>query len=188
MKFDTFIKIDRQGLVIRYLVAVVTCVWIVGVSAADFDASIPMRCKGAATYYVEGHVAGVGPTEFMVDTGSGYLTISQEALATLLSQQRARYVKDLTGVLADGKEMVVSVYSLDEVTIGDRCKLTDVEAAVFPGKDRFILGLSALQKAAPFIFSLDPPTLALSNCARKANPPWLASGDEFQTSLSLQRP
>jgi hypothetical protein len=164
---------------IRGLFAVLTYLWIMGAYAADFDAPIPMRGKGASTYYVEGDLAGIGSTEFMVDTGSGYLTISQDALATLLTQQRARYVKDLMGVLANGNEMVVPVYSIDELTIGDRCKLTNVEAAVFPGKERFILGLSALQKAAPFIFSLDPPTLALSNCADNRDPSRLTGEGGF---------
>lgn len=175
---------------IRYLFAVSACLGMtigaMSVSAADFDTAIPMRYKGTSTYYVEGHLAGVGPTEFMVDTGSGYLAISEDVLAKLLRQQRARYVKKLMGVLANGNEMIVPVYSVDELTIGGRCRLTDVEAAVFPGKDRFILGLSALQKAAPFIFSLDPPTLALSNCIQDADSPWLASEDEFDRSL--QRP
>jgi len=39
-----------------------------------------------------------------------------------------------------------------------------VEAVVFPGKTRQILGLSALRQAAPLIFSLNPPKLVLSNC------------------------
>jgi len=150
-----------------------------GISAGDFDTSIPMRGKGASTYYVPAHLAGVGPTEFMVDTGSGYVAISQDALDTLLRQRRARYVKNLMGVLANGNEMIVPVYLLDELTIGNRCKLKDVEAAIFPGKDRFILGLSALQKAAPFIFSLDPPMLALSNCTQEANSSWLEGKDRL---------
>jgi predicted aspartyl protease len=171
---------------IRLLLVIVTLLWAVALSAADFDTSIPMRCKGASTYYVEGHLAGAGSTEFMVDTGSGHLVISQNVLSVLLAQDRAHYVRDLIGVLANGKEMVVPVYSIDELIIGDRCKFTDVEAAVFPGKDRFILGLSALQKAAPFIFSLDPPTLALSNCTEETNPHTHPSQDRLQASL--QRP
>lgn len=173
----------------RYLFAVLTCLGItiasMGVFAADFDTPIPMRCKGSSTYYVQGHLAGVGPTEFMVDTGSGYLAISQDALDRLLTQQRARYVKDLMGVLANGNEMVVPVYLVDELTIGNQCKLKNVEAAVFPGKNRFILGLSALQKAAPFIFSLDPPTLALSNCSQKVSSSWLTGNNELQRTVQM---
>jgi predicted aspartyl protease len=113
---------------------------------------------------VEGEIAGIGPIDMLVDTGSGYLTINEAALNDLLSQERAGFVKRLTGVLADGSELVVPVYSIDKLRIGPTCWLHDIEAAVFPGKTRFILGLSALQKAGPFIFDFDPPSLTLSRC------------------------
>jgi predicted aspartyl protease len=134
------------------------------VNAADFDIKVPMRDKGARTYYVGAQIAGVGSTELMVDTGSGYLTINEDTLQTLLKQEKAQYVKQLTGILADGTEMKVPVYRLTSLNLGNTCTLTNVEAAVFPGKTRQILGLSALSKAAPFIFSIDPPQLVLSNC------------------------
>jgi hypothetical protein len=67
-------------------------------------------------------------------------------------------------ILADGSEMTVPVYFVGRIRIGDSCWLNDVEAAVFAGKSRQILGLSALRKTAPFIFSVDPPSLALSQC------------------------
>ena len=132
--------------------------------ATDFTTTIPMRDKGMATYYVEGEIAGVGPIDLLVDTGSGYLTINQAALEDLLRHQRAGFVKELTGILADGSELVVPVYSIESLRIGASCWLRDIEAAVFPGKTRFILGLSALQKAGPFIFDFDPPSLTLSRC------------------------
>ncbi len=75
-----------------------------------------------------------------------------------------RYLRDLIGVLANGDEIRVPVYALAFVRIGGICVLENVEAAVFPGSTRQILGLSALLKAAPFIFSTDPPKLELSHC------------------------
>jgi hypothetical protein len=42
---------------------------------------------------------------------------------------------------------------------------------VFPARTRQILGLSALNKAAPFTFSVDPPSLVLSNCAQGVDAP-----------------
>ena len=134
------------------------------VNAADFDIKVPMRDKGARTYYIGAQIAGFGSTELMVDTGSGYLTINDETLQTLLKQDKAQYVKQLTGILADGTEMKVPVYRLTSLNLGGTCWINNVEAAVFPGKTRQILGLSALSKAAPFIFSIDPPQLVLSNC------------------------
>jgi len=66
--------------------------------------------------------------------------------------------------MADGSQLTVPIYRIGGVVIGAECWLSDVEAAVFPGSTRFILGLSGLRQAAPFIFSLDPPQLVLSNC------------------------
>lgn len=134
------------------------------VSAKKFDAAIPMRDKGAATYYVPGHIEGVGEVEFMVDTGSGYMTINEETLETLSKKGKVKYVRKLTGKLANGSRMVVPVYAVEQVRLGEHCSLKNVEAAVFPGKTRFILGLNALKQASPFIFSIEPPELVLSNC------------------------
>lgn len=131
----------------------------------DFDTAIPMRDGGASTYYVKGHLAGVGTVSFMVDTGSGYLTINEQTLAKLQHIRKAHYLRNLRGVLADGSELIVPVYALSQLTIGDNCVVHNVEAAVFPGRTRQILGLSALRKAGPFIFSFDPPRLVLSNCS-----------------------
>jgi predicted aspartyl protease len=133
-------------------------------SAADFNITVPMKAKGAATFYVPANIQGYGAVDLMVDTGSGYMTINEEALVQLKRSNNARYIKDLRGILANGSEMVVPVYNLAAVNIGGSCWLKDVEAAVFPGKTRFILGLSVLQKASPFIFSTEPASLVLSNC------------------------
>ncbi len=146
--------------------ALCTAVLVAGAGTAlagEFDTTVPMIDKGAATYYVDGHLAGYGDVKMMVDTGSGYLTINEEALTVLYERQQARYVRKLRGVLANGSEVIVPVYRVS-VTIGGNCELQDVEAAVFPGKTRFILGLNALKQASPFIFSTAPPQLVLSHC------------------------
>lgn len=144
---------------------------------ADFDTTIPMRNRGASTYYVSGRLAGVGKVNFMVDTGSGYLTINEQTLAVLKRGRQVHYVRKLHGVLADGSELVVPLYAIAALTIGKHCVLHNVEAAVFPGKTRQILGLSALRQAAPFIFSFDPPRLVVSNCTGADKAP-LASKDD----------
>jgi len=135
-----------------------------GLGADDFGIRVAMQEKSAATFYVDGEIGGYGAVELMVDTGSGYMTINEETLAVLKRSDGARYVKELQGVLADGTEMRVPVYAIARLRIGADCWLRDVEAAVFPGAARQILGLSALRRAAPFIFSVDPPSLTLSRC------------------------
>jgi len=132
--------------------------------ASEFDSTVDMRSKGTTSFYVQGEINGLGAVELMVDTGSGYMTINEEMLTTLQRGDQVRYLKRLSGRLANGNLLEVPVYLIKAVNIGGDCWLKDVEAAVFPGKTRAILGLSALQRAAPFIFSVNPPQLVLSNC------------------------
>lgn len=132
--------------------------------ADDFGTSIPMRAGNATTYYVQAMVGDLEAMDFMVDTGSGYTTINEETLEELQRNEQAEYLRELRGILANGAELVVPVYRLTQINIGGGCRLDNIEAAVFPGNTRQILGLSALKQAGPFIFSFDPPHLILSNC------------------------
>jgi len=137
----------------------------------DFETRVVMKERSAATFYVPGAIPGYGALELMVDTGSGYMTINQRTLDVLQGAGTVRYVKQLQGILADGSEMVVPVYAIARVRIGHGCWIEDVEAAVFPGNARQILGLSALRKTAPFVFSVNPPELLLSRCNGVTPPP-----------------
>jgi len=140
-------------------------------SAQEFGTFIPMREKGSATYYVTTEILGLGAVDLMVDTGSSYTTINEETLAVLMQQQRADYVSDLEGMLADGTRLMLPIYSIQSMNIGGQCPLEDIEVAVFPGNTRQILGLSTLRQASPFIFSMDPPQLVLSNCIGRIDGP-----------------
>lgn len=132
----------------------------------EFVTSIPMHDKGVATYYVAGSIGGLGAVEFMVDTGSGYTTINEDTLVQLKAQNRAVFSRELSGILADGSRLTVPLYRISNITIGDQCALQNVEAAVFPGRTRFILGMNTLKQAAPFAFVTEPsPQLALGRCA-----------------------
>lgn len=132
--------------------------------AEETPNSVPMHDKGAATYYVDGHISGYGNTEFMVDTGSGYTTINENTLKVLSANGNATYLKKLKGILADGTEKVVSVYRLNTLILGNSCELHNIEAAIFPGDTRHILGLNTLKKTGSFTFSFEPPTLTLDAC------------------------
>ena len=127
-------------------------------------ASVPMRDNGASAFYVKVHIEGIGSRDFLVDTGAGYMTIDEESLAVLKTKNLATYVRELEGILADGTRLSVPVYRLTRINIGDACIIRDVDVAVFPGTPRGLLGLSALRRTAPFLFSLEPPVLRLSNC------------------------
>jgi len=137
--------------------------------AQEFGTSVSIHDKGKETYYVEGFIAGLGTVDFLVDTGSSYMTIDEEALEVLKTQGQVRYVKELIGIMADGSSKQVSVYLIEQVTVGSQCILYNVEAAVLPAKTRYILGLSALKKASPFAIHTEPlPKLVLSHCGTQA--------------------
>ncbi len=120
------------------------------------------------TFYVSIGVAGDQPEDYLVDTGAGYMTITSATLERLQKAGNATRVGQLDGRMANGTVVRVPVYRLSEITIGQTCRLRDVEAAVLPGASRGLFGLSALRKASPFQFSIDPPSLTLSNCLQKS--------------------
>ena len=137
------------------------------ISSEKLRSTIPMENKGAGTYYVDVHLEGLGVADFLVDTGSTYTAINEKTLAALKRQGTVTYVKDLAGVMADGRHKIVPVYRLSALRIGKDCFIDNVEIAVFPGESRSILGLNALGKAAPFVFSTLPPSLVLSRCSSR---------------------
>jgi len=141
---------------------------LAGAALAETYRTIPMNQKRLATYYVQASMMGSGEVEFMVDTGAGYTTINEHTLEQLVEAENAVYVGELTGVMADGSEHQLPLYRIKQLVLGDDCVLYDVDAAVFPRNTRMLLGLSALEKAAPFVFSTNPPLLSLSNCGRFA--------------------
>lgn len=166
------IPVKRKVLVaMMKLTATVVALAVLGfariATAGSAITPVPMTQKGSKTFYVSGWVAGIEPAEFMVDTGSSYMTINQVTLDRLKDNAQVNYLRDLTGVLANGDEVVMPVYSIPRIVLGNRCELIDLEAVVFPGNTRQILGLSVLRKAAPFMFSVDPPELQLSNCRQQ---------------------
>lgn len=129
---------------------------------------VPMVEKGTKTFYIQGEITGLGAVDFLVDTGSSYNTIDENSLAVLQEQGRVSFVKELMGTLANGQRTRVAVYRIDVIRLGDDCELRDIEAAVFPGRTRHILGLSGLRKVGNFTFSFDPPQLTFSNCITAA--------------------
>lgn len=125
---------------------------------------VPMHDKGTSTLYVRGSIGGSGEAEFMVDTGASYMALNEVTMEALREAGKARYLRKLSGVMADGRTRSVPVYLVSEIAIGEACVIRDVEVAVLPGNTRNILGLSALRKTAPFVFDLDTPALGLSHC------------------------
>lgn len=131
---------------------------------AAADTVIALNDAGLATYYLSVDVGGGHVADYLVDTGAGFMTITEPTLARLERAGQARFLRHIEGRLADGRVLRVPIYLLDEIVVGGVCALRDVEAAVLPGASRGLFGLSALRRTAPFEFSVDPPSLRLRNC------------------------
>lgn len=132
--------------------------------AQSVQQPIHLRRHAANTYYLKGRLGSYGDTDLLVDTGSSYMVINQAMLDALYAEGQARYHKDLSGTMADGSRQVVKLYQLSNIRLGESCWISDVQAAVIPGADRPILGMTLLARLAPFTFSADPAELVLSNC------------------------
>ena len=141
---------------------------LVTAQAGEFDTRLSMQQSKTSSYYVTGIIEGLGEQKFLVDTGASYVTLAQDELDVLKSKGLAHYQREITGRMADGTRKQVPIYRIARISLGGRCDLRDVEAAILPGQTRKLLGLSALRKAGPFIFSMDPPELVLSDCTVNA--------------------
>ncbi len=139
-------------------------VFSVTVNADPKLQSIPMQIENNHNFYVQSSIKGAGYTSLLVDTGSGYSTITETTLRELQKSGNAIYLRKLKGVMADGSVRKVSIYRISAINIGEKCQIRDIEVAVFPTGTRQILGLNTLSKVAPFTFSINPPSLTLNNC------------------------
>jgi len=127
-----------------------------GAGAEEPFMTVPLHAKPTGTYYLEVSFNGAVHNDLMLDTGSEFLVINETTLRSLHHDRRVTYRHDISGVLADGSTVKVPVYHLSSLKIGCCCVVRDMDAAVFPGNTREILGLTVLRKVAPFSVSLDP--------------------------------
>lgn len=125
--------------------------------------AIPLEAAATGTYYVKAGLNAAVETQLLLDTGSGYVSLSNKTFERMTAGAHPRPERTITGVLADGKEVSVPIYRLAELKLGSDCILHDVEVAVFRNGARDILGLNALKQMQPFTLQLDPPLLS-ANC------------------------
>ena len=135
------------------------------IGAEPFAFTVPMQEHDSGQYYVHAVLSGGVETDFLVDTGSGYVALSKETFDKVKHRSGTEYERDIVGAMANGRLLKVPIYRVAELAISDDCRLTDVEVAVFPSGARDILGLSALRRVQPFAMHFSPPELRLSGCA-----------------------
>jgi hypothetical protein len=146
----------------------ILCLIACGQAPAVAGTVIPLSAHSEfTTFYLTVDIGGGVADEYLLDTGAGYMTITDATLAHLQRAGRAKLVHEIQGHLADGRVLRVPVYLIDQITIGRACLLRDVEAAVLPGARRGLLGLNVLRRTSPFQVSVDPPALHLSNCLER---------------------
>ncbi len=132
--------------------------------AADFDTEVPMTRAKSGNFYIEGQLNGSVAASFLVDTGSGLVTVSSDVLDELERHGKVTRSGRMAARLANGRLQAVNLYRVERFVLGGHCDLGAVDVAVMPGSDSNILGLNVLQRAAPFAMHVTPPKLALSAC------------------------
>jgi len=129
------------------------------------EMSLPLHTAGSGTLYLDGMLIGKVNTEMLLDTGSGYVSLSRETFNQVKSDTGTKFLREIRAVMANGKTMAVPVYEIAQLSLGAHCMLYDVEVAVMPNGSRDILGLNALRQLQPLTIQLDPPQLT-ANCSR----------------------
>lgn len=145
----------------RYGLGLLLAGWA-GVASAD-TVQIALAEAITGTYYVKAGINSRVETELLLDTGSGYVSLSSKTFARVRENVHSLPERTITGILADGKSVSVPVYRIAELKLGNDCVLRDVEVAVFAHAAHDILGLNALKQMQPFTLQLDPPQLS-ANC------------------------
>jgi hypothetical protein len=148
----------------------VLLLFVTAAMAEPFGDSVPMQQRASGNYYVSGTLSGGVRTDFLVDTGSGYVSLSPAVFERLQGAAGATFLRYIMGSLANGQTLRVPVYRLATLELSPECVLRDVEITVMPGSQRNILGLSALRRVSPFALDLQPARLMLSDCAAAVAP------------------
>lgn len=162
---DWVMKLRIWSRLLATAVAVFAATAASTVLAADpFGVALPMAQQPSGNYYITATLSGTVRTDLLVDTGSGYVSLSPATFARLKSLPGTEFQRIIVGSMANGHALKVQVYRVQQLALGEHCVLRDVEVAVMPGASRDILGLSALRRVAPFALDLERGELRLSRC------------------------
>jgi len=140
-------------------------IFLASVTATASDISIDMHQVDSGNFYVRALASGDIETDLLLDTGSSYVSLSQNTFNKISAVSAPRFIRHIYGKLANGKVEKVPLYALNELKLAENCVLTNIEVAVFSRADRDILGLNALAKLQPFTMQLTPAKLTSAACA-----------------------
>ena len=129
-----------------------------------FAFEVSLEGTSAGNLTVTAHIGGI-EREFLVDTGASMVTVEKALFDELRKLGTVVKVRSVAARLANGKIQALDVYLVDQFLLGSQCNLGPIEIAVVPRGVRNLLGMNALNQAAPFGLSIEPPALGLTRCA-----------------------
>jgi predicted aspartyl protease len=136
---------------------------------ADDTMSIDLASSGVGTLHLGARLGNQVESEFLLDTGSAFVVLSEETRKQLAAEGALTPVRRLRAVMANNATTTAQVYRVSALSVGAGCVVHDIEAVAIPGARKNILGLSALRSMAPFTVHLDPLRLEV-NCASTSSP------------------
>ena len=144
---------------------VLTVAMVVGAqfAAAGEPMMVDLSSNAVGTLHVQAKLGGHVDTEFLLDTGSAFVVLSEATRRTLSEEGALVPLRRLRAVLANNAVTNAQVYRVASLELASGCVVRDFEAVVLPGARKNILGLSALRSVAPFTVHLEPLRLEL-NC------------------------
>ena len=122
-------------------------------------AEIPMHEVRSGAFYIKGNLGGLVDTDLLLDTGSGYVSLSQQTFDLIRDDATTVFQRHITGIMANGRKESVPIYRIGELRLTSECILRNIEVAVFRSTSRDILGLNALMQIQPITLQLDPPLM-----------------------------
>ena len=123
------------------------------------EQAVPLDQSAGGTLYLEATLESAVTASFLLDTGSGLLTLNKATFEALTKGRKLEQTGKSAARLANGKILTVSQYQLSSIRIGQAFELGPVEVAVMPGGNN-ILGINTLLKAAPMTITAESVTLS----------------------------
>ncbi len=149
-------------MVIPKVVAGLALVLAAATAAAEGLTSVGLTSSGVGTLHMQGEMGRGVKTEFLLDTGSAYVVLSDASRRALEAQSALVKVRHLRAVMANNATVRAAVYRVSELRLSEGCVIRDFEAVAIPGAEKDILGLSALKTVAPFTVHLDPSVMEMT--------------------------
>lgn len=133
---------------------------------SEQHSDVTLTQTGAGSYTVNVLINGLA-ADFLLDTGASMVTVSAALFDQLQEHTKMTRVKRIGARLASGKVEILDVYRAYSFSLDNHCELGPIEIAVLEQGGRNLLGMNALQQAAPLSLSFTPPALGLSHCMHR---------------------